>query len=65
VPEIDAGRFPAKRTAGEMVEVTADIFADGHDQVAADLLYRYAGTTAPALHHPGTPRKRTAAPPTR
>ena len=42
-PEIDAGRFPAKRTIGETVRVEADIFADGHDTVAADLLFRYAG----------------------
>jgi len=45
-PEIDAGRFPAKRTAGEIVRVEADVFADGHDAVAADLLYRYAGRAA-------------------
>src|SRR5688500_5955761 len=42
-PEIDAGRFPVKRTSGETVRVEADIFTDGHDKVAADLLYRYAG----------------------
>jgi starch synthase (maltosyl-transferring) len=54
-PEIDAGRFPAKRTVGEMVGVEADIFADGHDLVAADLLYRHAGTTdaGPNLLAPG------------
>ena len=45
-PEIDGGRFPAKRTAGEIVRVEADVFADGHDKVAADLLYRYAGLAA-------------------
>ena len=42
-PEVDAGRFPIKRTAGEAVRVEADIFTDGHDKVAADLLFRYAG----------------------
>ena len=47
-PEIDAGRFPAKRTAGEIVRVEADVFADGHDKVAADLLYRFAGLAAEA-----------------
>jgi starch synthase (maltosyl-transferring) len=30
-PEIDGGRFPAKRVVGERVIVEADIFADGHD----------------------------------
>jgi len=34
-PEIDGGRFPIKRTIGERVHVTADIFADGHDVVVA------------------------------
>ena len=47
-PEIDAGRFPAKRTPGEQVLVEADVFADGHDHVAADLLYRYVGLDRPS-----------------
>jgi starch synthase (maltosyl-transferring) len=40
-PEIDAGRFPIKRIAGDTVEVEADVFADGHDHVAARLLFRF------------------------
>jgi len=39
-PEVDAGRFPAKRTVGDSVRVEADIFTDGHDQIAAILLFR-------------------------
>jgi starch synthase (maltosyl-transferring) len=39
-PEIDGGQFPVKRTVGEEVVVSADIFADGHDQLAAVLRYR-------------------------
>jgi starch synthase (maltosyl-transferring) len=39
-PEIDAGRFPIKRVPGERVIVEADVFADGHDQLAAVLRYR-------------------------
>jgi len=42
-PEIDAGRFAIKRTVGESVVVTADIFTDGHDLVTAVLCYREAG----------------------
>jgi starch synthase (maltosyl-transferring) len=42
-PEIDCGRFPARRAIGEKVRVSADIFADGHDLLAADLLYRKTG----------------------
>lgn len=39
-PEIDCGRYPAKRVVGDKVEVTADIFRDGHDLIAAALQYR-------------------------
>jgi starch synthase (maltosyl-transferring) len=39
-PQVDAGRFPAKRSVGDLVRVEADIFTDGHDSVAAVLLYR-------------------------
>ena len=37
-PEIDAGRFPAKRTIGDEVVVEADIFTDGHDSISGSLL---------------------------
>jgi starch synthase (maltosyl-transferring) len=38
-PEVDAGKFPIKRTVGEQVVVEADMFTDGHDAIAARLLY--------------------------
>ncbi|AEU35514.1 alpha-1,4-glucan--maltose-1-phosphate maltosyltransferase [Granulicella mallensis] len=41
-PQVDAGRYPAKRVVGDLVEVTAAIFGDGHDHVAARLLYRHS-----------------------
>ena len=41
-PEIDCGAAPAKRIVGDTVEVLADIFCDGHDVIAAALLYRKA-----------------------
>jgi starch synthase (maltosyl-transferring) len=41
-PSVDAGRYPAKRVLGDVVTVTAAIFSDGHDHVAARLLYRHA-----------------------
>jgi starch synthase (maltosyl-transferring) len=40
-PEVDGGRFPAKRTMGETVTVEADVFADGHDALGATLHYRH------------------------
>ncbi len=39
-PEIDGGRFPAKRCVGEHVRVEADIVVDGHEIIAAQLLFR-------------------------
>jgi starch synthase (maltosyl-transferring) len=41
-PEIDGGRFPIKRTVGEEVVVSADVFCEGHDEPAAVLRYRHA-----------------------
>jgi starch synthase (maltosyl-transferring) len=43
LPEIDGGRFPITRTPGELVTVSADIFADGHDVIGAALQYRRDG----------------------
>jgi starch synthase (maltosyl-transferring) len=42
-PEIDCGAFPAKRIVGDIVSVEADVFTDGHDLVAAEILYRQSG----------------------
>jgi starch synthase (maltosyl-transferring) len=40
-PEIDGGRYPVKRTIGETVKVQAVVFADGHDMIACQVLYRH------------------------
>src|SRR5688572_9457114 len=42
-PMIDCGRFPAKRTVGEWVEVSADVFRDGHEILRAQVRYRGPG----------------------
>jgi starch synthase (maltosyl-transferring) len=42
-PELDSGRFPVKRVVGDLVEVAADIFRDGHDLLAARIAYRPPG----------------------
>jgi len=39
-PLLDGGRFPVKRIVGEPVGVEADIYRDGHDIIAAALLWR-------------------------
>lgn len=45
-PCVDGGRYPVKRIAGESVEVWADIFREGHDVLAAALLWRPEGDGA-------------------
>ncbi len=40
-PVIDGGRFPVKRIVGERIEVWADIYRDGHDVTAAELVWRH------------------------
>ena len=45
-PEIDAGRFAIKRVPGEPVRVSARIFAEGHERLAAVLRYRAPGAAA-------------------
>jgi starch synthase (maltosyl-transferring) len=39
-PLIDCGETPIKRVVGDILEVEATIFSDGHQKIAADLLYR-------------------------
>jgi starch synthase (maltosyl-transferring) len=41
-PSVDQGRFVVKRTVGERVEVSAAIFAEGHDRIDASVLWRAA-----------------------
>jgi starch synthase (maltosyl-transferring) len=41
-PQVSGGPFAAKRILGRPVTVEADIFADGHDVLAAELLWRAA-----------------------
>lgn len=41
-PLVDCGRYPIKAVPGEIVEVTADLFRDGHEKCEAVLLFRKA-----------------------
>ncbi|MBX3233009.1 MAG: alpha-1,4-glucan--maltose-1-phosphate maltosyltransferase [Labilithrix sp.] len=43
-PQVDGGRYPAKRVVGEPIDCACDLVSDGHDAVAGRLLYRRAGT---------------------
>ncbi len=42
-PSIEGGRYPVKRLVGQHVDVWADIFKDGHDQIDAVLKWRRRG----------------------
>jgi starch synthase (maltosyl-transferring) len=39
-PELDCGRYAVKREVGDALEVSADIFKEGHDAIAAAIRYR-------------------------
>jgi starch synthase (maltosyl-transferring) len=41
---VEGGLYPAKRTVGETVQVTAAIFGDGHDHLRVSLLFKKKGT---------------------
>jgi starch synthase (maltosyl-transferring) len=42
-PELDCGRYAVKREVGDRLEVSADIFKEGHDAIAAAIRYRAEG----------------------
>ena len=45
-PSVPDGDYAAKRVVGETVTVSADIVADGHEVLAASLLWRAAGAAS-------------------
>jgi starch synthase (maltosyl-transferring) len=53
-PELDGGRSPVKRVVGDVLEVTADVFLEGHGSLAAVLCHRTIKDTswreAPMVH---------------
>jgi starch synthase (maltosyl-transferring) len=60
-PTVDGGRWPVKRTVGDTVNVSADIFRDGHEVLRAvvrwrgpdDKGWRESPLTAVDAHHDG------------
>jgi len=45
-PTVDGGRFVAKRIVGEEIDIGAAIFAEGHDKIAAAVIWRATDETA-------------------
>ena len=60
-PSVDGGAFSVKRTLGETVTITANVFMDGHEQLAAEALWRsvdeLTGTALPWFHWAMMPGK--------
>ncbi len=54
-PQLDGGRYPIKRLLGKVVDVGVNIFKDGHDLIAAHILYRPVGASefrsSPLTYH--------------
>ncbi|HET6588416.1 MAG TPA: maltotransferase domain-containing protein [Oleiagrimonas sp.] len=45
-PCVDGGRFAVRRCVGETVEIAADVFCDGHELLAAAVVWRHADEAA-------------------
>jgi starch synthase (maltosyl-transferring) len=54
-PQLDGGRYAIKRLLGRAVDVGVNVFKDGHDLIAAHILYRPVGASefraAPLAYH--------------
>ncbi len=44
-PQVDCGRYPVKRTVGDVVGVTARVFRDGHETLGATVRHKRPGAT--------------------
>jgi len=59
-PSVDGGRYAVKRVVGDIVHVTATVYRDGHDWIAARIRYRAPGRnawcTAPMTYEQGWDR---------
>jgi len=40
-PQLNGGKFHIKRVVGQIVQVSADVLADGHDLIEASILYKH------------------------
>ena len=54
-PNVNCGAYPVKRVIGEKVIVSANIITDGHDTIAAEVLFRHSSEkswkSAPMIYH--------------
>ena len=40
-PHINGGAYYIKRVVGQLIDVSADVLADGHDVLAVSILYKH------------------------
>ncbi len=40
LPKVDQGEFPVRRIVGDILTIEADILADGHDKLAAEIIFK-------------------------
>src|SRR5215813_10925686 len=48
-PVVSCGAYPAKAVVGEVVPVSAAVWREGHERVAATLVVRYLGPRYPQV----------------
>lgn len=48
-PVVSCGTYPAKAVVGEVIPVSAEVWREGHEAVAATLVVRYLGTRYPQV----------------
>jgi starch synthase (maltosyl-transferring) len=49
-PTVGEGRYPSKAVVGESVPIRATVWREGHDAVAANVLWRKLGAVGPGQH---------------
>src|SRR3954468_11159191 len=49
-PTVGDGRHPAKAVTGEVIPISANVWREGHDAVAANVVWRKVGNRTPAHH---------------
>ena len=59
-PVVSGGTYPAKAVVGEVLPVSATVWREGHDAVAATLVVRYLGRDYPQVGHSPVRRVITA-----
>ena len=59
-PVVSGGIYPAKAVVGEVLPVSATVWREGHDAVAATLVVRYLGRDYPQVGHSPARRVTTA-----